>query len=421
MINKAEAIRRLKIEFINKLNMGDPLNWSDNQYKVVSESIADETNIIISISTLKRLFGKVKTAKAYIPHDASLNALSIVIGKDNFYDFRKGLNDELRKTAKNKPKAVIKFLKSKSEIVTITLLGLLLISTIINFILGFSSPKSKPAKTKALPTPELIMTPRSAYTDSCQVRVAFDIPHDYSYKGMVFMFNDKLFVTSKRRNYMTFLVKERGIQRARILYRDTIINSAIFSLNDTSWFNNRSGETIYFNNPFENIDFDSEANSKVFASCNNDFLISPDNFLMEIDYDSLYADYRGGFNSKMIIQLIFDKNKMQVTLFGKDNKSKKPYTEISDGKFYDQSTALGKALVIDKPGKFNFKMESDNGELQFKFNDKVRYSMYLKEEYGYLRNIKIQFSRIRKPPLKFTLSDLQHKVHYDLMNLSFDK
>lgn len=72
----------------DKLGWGDSKLWTNSNFERLSNIIFSETKVSISSSTLKRLFGKLKTYKSfYNPQLATKNALSIFIGFKNWDDF----------------------------------------------------------------------------------------------------------------------------------------------------------------------------------------------------------------------------------------------------------------------------------------------------------------------------------------------
>ena len=78
-------IRKLRDEVENHLQWGSSANWGNYDFEKLSEAIAEKTNVRLSISTLKRFFGKVKYDHA--PSLTTLNALSEFIGYADWRDF----------------------------------------------------------------------------------------------------------------------------------------------------------------------------------------------------------------------------------------------------------------------------------------------------------------------------------------------
>jgi len=78
-------IRKCRNLIEQKLAWGDSGNWRSQDFDTLSERIFEETNISISSSTLKRIWGKVKYESS--PNLATLNALVLFIGYENWRAF----------------------------------------------------------------------------------------------------------------------------------------------------------------------------------------------------------------------------------------------------------------------------------------------------------------------------------------------
>lgn len=68
-----------------KLGWGDSKEWSNADFEALSEKILEETGVSLSVSTLKRLWGRVKYSSK--PQAATLNALAQFIGHTSYRDF----------------------------------------------------------------------------------------------------------------------------------------------------------------------------------------------------------------------------------------------------------------------------------------------------------------------------------------------
>ena len=435
MVNKLEAYFNLLDEVVKKAEMSHVVDWQNSNYIYLSDLIFEKTNKTIHARTLKRIYDNRRAQQSNIPKPGTLDIFAAYCGFESWHQYDSKVRstetdlEQFQITERDNDFSTKKGTKKPLKKYIIKLLtGIVIIIALISIGLNFffiSNTKNEVQvinvdSSQKLPLPELIVTPRSSYNDSCLVKVAFEIPPYYSYKGLFFMFDDKIYFNTKRKNYKTFMVKDRILHRARIVYQDTIIKSALFTLNDSTWTNDEKDNLKYFKNPFEGLNInDKETIAK--ASCNNEFLLSTNNLLLNLAFDSLHSDYNDELFTKLVFQLTFENNKMLITLTGKDMTKYTPMTEIGDGIFYDKQSELGQALTIPSAGKFNFRLESDFGNLRFIINDKVKHILKLDEEFGHLRRIKIQFVRFGEPPTKFTLSDLDEKLKYDLMNLEFEK
>ncbi|TLF43193.1 hypothetical protein [Maribacter aurantiacus] len=116
-----------------KLSRGNIHSWETRDYQALSVSIQKETGTLLSVSTLKRLSGKVKYGSR--PNTATLNALAQYVG---FKDWRAFVQDS---EASNPP--IQKLTKTKGRNTKILLiLILVLIASIFAF---FGIEKNKPS------------------------------------------------------------------------------------------------------------------------------------------------------------------------------------------------------------------------------------------------------------------------------------
>src|SRR5688572_20850844 len=77
-------ISRTGIE--RSLGWGSSGNWTNQDFEELSERIFDKTQVKLSVSTLKRIWGKVKYDSS--PNTATLNALAVFLGYENWKSFR---------------------------------------------------------------------------------------------------------------------------------------------------------------------------------------------------------------------------------------------------------------------------------------------------------------------------------------------
>ena len=76
-----------------KIDQGSSNDWTHKTFISLSDAISQKTNIYISISSLKRLYGKVKYESS--PQKDTLNALAKYLDYENWNDFQQKNNPEL--------------------------------------------------------------------------------------------------------------------------------------------------------------------------------------------------------------------------------------------------------------------------------------------------------------------------------------
>lgn len=69
-----------------KLSWGSSDNWQNQDFEALSAQIFDQTQVVLSVSTLKRVWGKVKYDS--LPSPTTLNTLAVFAGYKNWREFR---------------------------------------------------------------------------------------------------------------------------------------------------------------------------------------------------------------------------------------------------------------------------------------------------------------------------------------------
>lgn len=69
-----------------RLGWEDPANWQNQDYEILSERIFEQTQVSLSVSTLKRVWGKVRYDN--MPNPTTLNTLAAFAGYENWRDFK---------------------------------------------------------------------------------------------------------------------------------------------------------------------------------------------------------------------------------------------------------------------------------------------------------------------------------------------
>lgn len=84
MNNEADLLRCKHLIEVS-LGWGDPASWTNEDFDVLSDRIFERTAVRLSVSTLKRIWGKVKYDHS--PTTATLSALARYAGFDSWRDF----------------------------------------------------------------------------------------------------------------------------------------------------------------------------------------------------------------------------------------------------------------------------------------------------------------------------------------------
>lgn len=117
----------------------DSNNWKNRDFIILSEQIFNETRVKIHISTLKRIWGKIKYNS--LPNLSTLNVLAQFAGYENYTDF---LNQRLSETDENTVNSPANIKTNKKKLGIGGLFGLvggLLIVVGLGYTLWFNPPK----------------------------------------------------------------------------------------------------------------------------------------------------------------------------------------------------------------------------------------------------------------------------------------
>jgi hypothetical protein len=80
-------IQRCLNQALKKFSAGEPESWTDREYKQLSDDIYSSCGTLISVLTLKRLFGRIKTSGGYNPQEATKDALARYLGFDSWDNY----------------------------------------------------------------------------------------------------------------------------------------------------------------------------------------------------------------------------------------------------------------------------------------------------------------------------------------------
>ena len=81
-----DYLEHYKLLVEEKLNWGKSENWRHHDFETLSNKIFEETDVMLSSTTLKRVWGKLKYNS--VPNSNTLNALASYIGFESWMEFR---------------------------------------------------------------------------------------------------------------------------------------------------------------------------------------------------------------------------------------------------------------------------------------------------------------------------------------------
>lgn len=110
----------LRLEIEKRLGWGDASSWHSSMFDELSEKVFDQTQVMLSVPTLKRFFGVVQHSGA--PSITTLDALSLFVGKENWRDFKIS-NPQPQEKKKKTRKSLYVTIGFILSIITISLIG----------------------------------------------------------------------------------------------------------------------------------------------------------------------------------------------------------------------------------------------------------------------------------------------------------
>ena len=116
-----------------KLGWGSSADWLNQDFQLLSDRIFEETRVRLSITTLKRVWGKVNYDS--VPSISTLNALALFLGYENWSSYRQTV--QIKEPAKTK---AISRKKISSKVMIAAGVIVLIISTAA--VLAFSGKKA---------------------------------------------------------------------------------------------------------------------------------------------------------------------------------------------------------------------------------------------------------------------------------------
>ncbi len=183
MLPDMEYLQACKHIIEQKLDWGDSAGWQTVDFEKLQQRILDNTGVLLSASTLRRIWGRVKYD--HLPSTTTLNALAHFAGFENWRNFIKLHNNKDTPTVPAGKVAAKKSPVKKRTWISIALLGVILLVTALlslfaikrsreNTNTGLYSFSSEPL-TRAVPN-SVVFTydATAAPTDSVYIQQSWD-------------------------------------------------------------------------------------------------------------------------------------------------------------------------------------------------------------------------------------------------------
>ncbi len=221
MPGEADYIARCRDLIEEKLGWGKSTDWQNQDFDKLSEKIFAETNVLLSSSTLKRIWGKVKYESS--PNLSTLNALAQFAGYQNWRVFISA-GDAVPDEKKNIP-------RKKVPQKYLFIAGLLLLSIFI----AFWSFKKRP---KRLEFEKLSFTSKPV-TLGLPNTVVFQYDASHSNADSVFIQQSwdsrRRFKVAKELHEYTSTYYYPGYYRAKLILDDSIVKEHDVYIETEGW------------------------------------------------------------------------------------------------------------------------------------------------------------------------------------------
>ncbi|PCJ97631.1 MAG: hypothetical protein COA50_04105 [Flavobacteriaceae bacterium] len=228
-IDKAHIKSCLKL-IENKLNWGSGENWSTKDFQNLSEKIQEETNVTLSVATLKRIWGKISYTSS--PTITTLDALAQFVEFENWRTFEQRQRDESKSQSRKSSRAY-----SFVPIGSLTKLGVLIS---LLFLLGWSQFKVPENGLKPLVIEDYQFSSRKMVREGVPNSVIFD------YDASSANDRDTIFIqqswderlrdqVSKFNKNHSSIYYHPGYFKAKLVVRDTIVNEHDIFIKTKGW------------------------------------------------------------------------------------------------------------------------------------------------------------------------------------------
>ena len=379
-------VQKCLLQIEEKLGWGNSAQWHNDVFIELSETIHKETKTLLSVTTLKRVWGKVNYNSA--PSISTLNTLSQFAGFINWRDFK-------NKTTIQKPNWFQRKIHPNLGIIVPSAA----ILTII-FIALFSLTSVPPianidaSKIKFSSRPITIGVPNSVVFD-------FDLNGITSDSIYIQQFWDvtKTIQLNENQQQATGIYYYPGYFRAKLLIDGTILKENDLFIKSNGWLATIDYEPIpkYLkelkqlalpSNAIEEIKKSKEPLTSTFHYINDFNPISGDNFRLKTAIKNVYNDkWAVCQNATIIIVGTKSAHMIPFSISGCASNMRVMMSDVFlSGKKHDLS-----ALAIDLSQKAKLKIEVVNKRLSVFYEDKELFSSAYNESIGEIVGIRYRF------------------------------
>jgi hypothetical protein len=222
-----------------QLNWGDNQNWSNYDFEKLSADIEAKTHIVLSVTTLKRIWGKVK-----YPHSPTVTTLNTLAQFLDYADWRafkqngNGVADELefvKKGQEVKPLKTENFKSKKGLMVFITAL----IICFLAMFYSFFSHKKTPNNAKKIDAMQYQFEANKMITEGVPNSVVFTYDASKAQTDSIFIVQTwdirRKTLVSKTNHHHSAIYYYPGFFRSKLIIDSTIVKTHDIQISTNGW------------------------------------------------------------------------------------------------------------------------------------------------------------------------------------------
>lgn len=391
MTEKVDYIAKCKKLIEEKLVWGESENWQSQDFENLSEKIFEETSVMLSSSTLKRIWGKVRYEST--PNTTTLNALVQFIGYENWRAFTANNFENSKPYSEDKAKTIG---KSPYKLI-IAICGVVIVIILMSLFASKKNAKrlhfealkftSKPV-TSGLPNTVIFQYNASkSNADSVFIQQSWD--------------SKKRFKVDKNLHEYTSTYYYPGYYRAKLILDDSIVKEHDIYIETNGWLGIIEKKPIPVYLPGNQlmirkedllklkIDIQKEAPIVSFTKVSKDINLSGDNF-------SLYAELQNTYDENNAICQY-----TSVRILGTGGVIDIPLCKMGcigevglmlGMKYIDGTTHDLSGFGVDFTKVVKLTCETKNRNIKITVNDKVAFADKFAQSIGKIVGIQFKFN-----------------------------
>ena len=382
-----DLVQKCLREIEVKLNWGNSEDWHNNVFSELSETIQDNTGVLLSVTTLKRIWGRVNYDNA--PSISTLNTLSQFIGYKNWRDFKTNLPSPKKRTEESE-----KSIRFKTSKVLIFGLALLTAALFLNFAFKHFEKEIDPSEIEFKSNSVTKSIPNSVVFD-------FDISHIDSDSIYIQQFWDptKTIKINTKQKQATGIYYYPGYFRAKLLVNSNIVKEHDLFIKSNGWLGTIDYKPIpKYIHTLEKLQLSEELIEEVeqnekpitttFHYIDEFKGVSGDNFSLNAEVKNTYSD-KWAVCQKMSVIIVGTKSALIVpfSLKGCSSELNGMLSDVDlNGKTEDLSS-----LAIDLSDYKTITIESDNKKVYVHIDNRKVFAKSYNESIGDIAGIRFRF------------------------------